>query len=86
MVSAPEIGLNEEEPKNQDSAWQAGGDRAGAGFPLPKVSQEECQHNHIFVYDNSTGNLPVQSIDGMTSVFVIHNWTTNAILLLYVTK
>ena len=62
-------------------------------FHSPKAPQKECQVNHIFVtlgqvdtkdgtiYGDFTGTFPLRSIDGMTTIFVLNDWTTNAILL-----
>ena len=62
-------------------------------FHPPKAPQKECQVNHIFVtlgqvdtkdgtiYGDFTGTFPLRSIDGMTTIFVLYDWTTNAILL-----
>ena len=32
------------------------------------------------IYLNYTGTFPILSIDGMTAIFILYNWTTNAIL------
>ena len=62
-------------------------------FHPPKAPQQDCQVNHIFVtlgqvdakdgtiYGDFTGTFPLCSIDGMTTIFVLYDWTTNAILL-----
>jgi hypothetical protein len=54
--------------------------------------QEQVAKNHIFCYDGSldnkdgtiyvdfTGKFPIRSVDGMTAIFILYDWTTNAIL------
>jgi hypothetical protein len=53
---------------------------------------EKATKNHLFCYNGSinnkdgtiyvnfTGKFPIRSIDGMTSTFILYDWTTNAIL------
>ena len=55
--------------------------------PISKTKQ-----NHLFyylgkldktdgtIYVNLTGNFPIRSMAGMTTVFILYNWTSNAIL------
>ena len=53
--------------------------------------QEDEKHNQLFtyvgkldkdgtIYVDLTGKFPVSSMDGMTTVFILYNWTSNAIL------
>jgi hypothetical protein len=54
--------------------------------------QEQVAKNHIFCYDGSldnkkgtiyvdfTSKFPIRSVDGMTAIFILYDWTTNAIL------
>ena len=56
-----------------------------------KVTED---HNHLFatsyvvnqkdgtMYSDLTGHFPLQSVDGMITVLVINDWTSNAILAL----
>ena len=56
----------------------------------PKKVTED--HNHLFaasyvvnnkdgpLYYDLTGNFPLQSLDGMTTILVIYDWTSNATL------
>ena len=32
------------------------------------------------IYVDNTGNLPIRSIEGYIAIFILYNWTTNAIL------
>ena len=32
------------------------------------------------VYADLTGKFPITSMNGMSAIFIMHNWTTNAIL------
>ena len=53
---------------------------------------EDKQYNQLFtkltyvdhkdgtMYTNLTGKFPVRSIDDMTAIFVLYDWTINAIL------
>jgi hypothetical protein len=54
--------------------------------------QEKVSTNHLFcytghidkkdgtIYVDLTGEFPIRSIDGMTAIFILYDWTTNAIL------
>ena len=56
----------------------------------PPIKQENM--NQIFtsiakldkkyrtIYVNNTGNLPIRSIEGYISIFILYDWKTNAIL------
>ena len=56
----------------------------------PPIEVEE--HNQLFafaftidtkngtIYTDFTGKFPVRSLDGMVTVFVLYDWTSNAIL------
>ena len=58
----------------------------------PKEPHEDCKQNHLFltlgyldpkegtIYGDLTGNFPMRSLDGMVSVFILYDWTSNAIL------
>ena len=53
--------------------------------------QENATKKHLFCYKGSlnhkdgtiyvdfTGKFPIRSIDGMTAIFILYDWTTNAI-------
>ena len=55
----------------------------------PRVQEKD---NHLFcytatidpkegtIYTDFTGTFPIRSVDGMTTMFVLYDWTTNAIL------
>ena len=54
--------------------------------------QENEKNNQIFCYNGRintkdgtiyvdfTGNFPIRSMDGMVAIFIVYDWTTNAIL------
>ena len=44
------------------------------------TSIEKVNKKYGTIYVDNTGNLPIRSIEGYISIFVLYNWTTNAIL------
>ena len=58
------------------------------GFPAPQTNQSNRKHNELFaglgfvdpkegtIYFDLTGNFPLYSINGMTAVFILYDWTT----------
>ena len=78
------------EPSSKEAAMWLNSKEAEEDM-APK--QEESEHNEIFcttmsidpkngtTYMDCTGKFPVESLDGMVTMFIMYDWSSNAILL-----